>query len=105
MLGDKDIRAIVDELLELRTDGVLVDAQQMESLYMQEAANQSDYDRDSDKVWTYTNGEIVDAKTGESAPESIVKQIKGRVKKRNATEGKGGQGLIRKLQSFKTEGS
>ena len=95
MIG-KDIRA---SFVKQINDGLVIDPEQLEVLFIQECAAQSDYDTKSNKVWSHDNDDIVD-ENGQSAPAEIQDAIRRRVKQRSANESHKADQILRQLDKL-----
>lgn len=94
MIG-KDIRA---SFVKQINDGLVIDPNQLEILYIRECEAQSElYDKEtSSKVWSYSNDDIVD-ENGQSAPAEIQDAIRLRVKQRSANESHKADKMLQQL--------
>ena len=98
MMGKDTIENMRASIIEERDEGLLIDPEQLEILYIRECEAQSELydDETGGKVWSYDNGNIVD-ENGNSAPADIQTAIRLRVKQRSANESHKADKMLRQL--------
>jgi len=100
----KDIDVQIQRIKEWRTDGVLVDPQQREQLYIFECDAQTAYElaKKDPKQYVYQNGSIIEFESGRPADKEVVEAIELRVNQRLKNENRAGDESIRKLEGLTT---
>ena len=98
MMGKDTIENMRSSIIKHRDDGLVIDPEQLEVLFIRECEAQSDfYDKKKiKKVWSYDNGDIVD-ENGQSAPAEIQDAIRRRVNQRSANESHKADKMLRQL--------